>query len=45
MGGSSDDGDDSDAEGPQMEEGSVADSDAEEHEFEETPCHADHWSP
>ncbi|CAL8470947.1 g10489 [Coccomyxa elongata] len=42
VGGSSDDGEDSDMGEPQMEEGSVADSDAEEHEFEETPCHADH---
>ncbi|KAK9901222.1 hypothetical protein WJX75_000988 [Coccomyxa subellipsoidea] len=41
VGASSDDGDDSDVGGLQMEEGSVADSDAEEHEFEETPCHAD----
>lgn len=30
--------DDSGSEGEPLEEGSVADSDAEEHEFEETAC-------
>ena len=30
--------DDSGSEGQPLEEGSVADSDAEEHEFEETAC-------